>query len=239
MIRTAIVAVFLTLYTLIVAPPLMLHALLTGNPDLLFRVGRAGAYFSARLVGLKIKVEGREKIPAGTCLFLANHTSFVDPVPIVWAIHRRIAILLKRSLLSIPIVGWAFRIAKFVPVDRSNARSGIASVQLATERMKQGLSFLAYPEGTRSYDGRLLPFKKAIFAIAINARVPIVPMVLIGAQKIAPKGSLRISPGEVTVRFGDPIDASAYTIAQRRELADRVHAAMAALLPPDQQPLKM
>jgi 1-acyl-sn-glycerol-3-phosphate acyltransferase len=239
MIRTAIVAVFLTLYTLIVAPPLMFHALLTGNPDLLFRVGRAGAYFSARLAGLKINVDGHEKIPPGTCLFLANHTSFVDPVPIVWAIHRRIAILLKRSLLSIPIVGWAFRIAKFVPVDRSNARSGIASAELATARMKQGLSFLAYPEGTRSYDGRLLPFKKAIFAIAINARVPIVPLVLIGAQKIAPKGSLRITPGEVTVRFGHPIDASAYTITQRRELADRVHAAMAALLPPDQQPLKL
>jgi 1-acyl-sn-glycerol-3-phosphate acyltransferase len=239
MIRTAIVAVFLTLYTLIVAPPLMLHALLTGNPDLLFRVGRAGAYSSARLAGLKINVDGHEKIPPGTCLFLANHTSFVDPVPIVWAIRRRIAILLKRSLLSIPIVGWAFRIAKFVPVDRSNARSGIASAQLATERLEQGISFLAYPEGTRSYDGRLLPFKKAIFAIAINARVPIVPLVLTGAQKIAPKGSLRITPGEVTVRFGHPIDASAYTITQRWELADRVHAAMAALLPPDQQPLKL
>jgi len=224
---------------MVVSPLPMLYALITGDIEPLFRAGLAGAYFSARLVGIKIKVEGREKIPTGTCFFLANHTSFVDPVPIVWAIDRRIAILLKRSLLSIPIIGWAFRIAKFVPVDRSNARSGIASAELATERMKQGLSFLAYPEGTRSYDGRLLPFKKAIFAIAINARVPIVPMVLIGAQKIAPKGSLRISPGEVTVRFGDPIDASIYTIAQRRELADRVHAAMAALLPPDQQPLKM
>nr|HEV7952448.1 lysophospholipid acyltransferase family protein [Candidatus Acidoferrales bacterium] len=239
MIRTAIVTVFLTLYTLVVAPPLILHALLTGNPDLLFRVGSAGAYFSARLVGLKIKVEGHEKIPAGTCLFLANHTSFVDPVPIVWAIHRRIAILLKRSLLSIPIVGWAFRIAKFVPVDRSNRGSAIASIDLAAERMKQGLSFLAYPEGTRSYDGRLLPFKKGVFVLAIKAQAQIVPMVLIGAQRIAPKGSLRISPGEVTVRFGDQIDASTYTITQRRELADRVHAAMAALLPPDQQPLKL
>lgn len=239
MIRTAIVAVFLTLYTIVVAPLLMLHAWITGNVNPLFRAGISGAYFSALLVGIKIKVEGREKIPSGTCLFLANHTSFVDPVPIVWAIHRRIAILLKRSLLSIPIIGWAFRIAKFVPVDRSNARSGIASAELATERMKQGLSFLAYPEGTRSYDGRLLPFKKAMFAIAINARVPIVPMVLIGAHRIAPKGSLSITPGDVTVRFGDSIDASAYTIAQRRELAGRVHSAMAALLPPDQQPLQL
>jgi len=239
MIRPAIVAVFLTLYTIIVAPPLMLYAWITGNVNPLFRAGISGAYFSARLAGMKIKVEGREKIPLGTCLFLANHTSFVDPVPIVWAIHRRTAILLKRSLLSIPIIGWAFRIAKYVPVDRANARSGIASAELATERLKQGISFLVYPEGTRSYGGRLLPFKKAIFAIAINAKVPIVPLVLIGAQKIAPKGSLRITPGEVTVRFGDPIDASTYAITQRRELADKVHAAMAALLPPDQQPLKL
>lgn len=239
MIRTAIVAVFLTLYTIVVAPLLMFYALLTGNADPLFRAGISGAYFSTRIVGIKIKVEGREKIPPGTCLFLANHTSFVDPVPIVWAIHRRTAILLKRSLLSIPIIGWAFRIAKYVPVDRSNARSGIASAELATESLKRGLSFLAYPEGTRSYDGRLLPFKKAIFAIAINAHVPIVPMVLIGAQRIAPKGSLRINPGELTVRFGDPIDTGAYTITQRRKLADRVHAAMAALLPSDQQPLKL
>ena len=149
----------------------MLHAWITGNAIRYYRAGISGAYVASRMVGLKIKVEGREKIPPGTCLFLANHTSFVDPVPIVWAIHRRVAILLKRSLLSIPIIGWAFRIAKFVPVDRSNARSGIASAELATERMKEGLSFLAYPEGTRSYDGRLLPFKKAIFAIAINARV--------------------------------------------------------------------
>jgi 1-acyl-sn-glycerol-3-phosphate acyltransferase len=239
MIRTAIVAIFLTVYTILVAPPLMLYAWLTGNVNPLFRAGISGAYFSARLVGIKIKVEGREKIPPGTCLFLANHTSFVDPIPIVWAIHRRTAILLKRSLLSIPIIGWAFRIAKYVPVDRSNARSGIASAELATERLKQGISFLAYPEGTRSFDGRLLPFKKAIFAIAINAHVPIVPLVLIGAQKIAPKGSLRIAPGEVTVRFGDPIDASAYAITQRRELGDRVHAAMAALLPLDQQPINL
>lgn len=239
MIRTAIVAVFLTLYTLVISPFLLFHAWITGNPDLLFRAGITGAHFIARVVGVKIKIEGREKIPPSTCLFLANHTSFVDPIPIVWAIPRRVAILLKRSLLSIPIVGWGFRLAKFVPVDRSNARFGIASAELATERMKQGLSFLAYPEGTRSYDGRLLPFKKAIFAIAINARLPIVPVALIGAQKIAPKGSLRIRSGEVTIRFGDPIDASAYKITQRRELANRVRAAMAALLPPDQQPIDL
>jgi 1-acyl-sn-glycerol-3-phosphate acyltransferase len=239
MIRTAIVAIFLSLYTLIVAPFLLLHAWITGNPDALFRAGVSGAHFIARVVGMQIKVEGRDKIPPGVCLFLANHTSFVDPVPILWAVRRRVAVLLKKSLFSVPLIGSAFRLAKFVPVDRGNWQSGNASAALAVEHMKHGISFLAYPEGTRSYDGHLLKFKKGVFAIAIEAQVLIVPLVLIGAQKIAPKGSLSITPGEVTVRFGDPIDASTYPIDQRKELSERVRKAMATLLPADQQPIDL
>jgi 1-acyl-sn-glycerol-3-phosphate acyltransferase len=239
MIRTAIVAVLLTLYTLIVGPFLLLHAWITGNPDLLYRTGLSGAYAVARLVGLRIKVEGHEKIPQATCLFLANHTSFVDALPIMWAIPRRVGVLLKKSLFSIPIVGWGFRLAKFVPVERGEKESGIAAVDLAAERMKQGMSFLAYPEGTRSYDGRLLPFKKGVFIVAIKAQTQIVPMVMTNGHCIAPKGSLAITPGEVVVRFGDPIDVSGYTIDQRAELAQRVRAAMASLLPPDQKPIDL
>ncbi len=239
MIRTAIVAVFLTLYTLIVGPILLIYTAITGNPDLMFRVGVSGVYFIARAVGLRIRVEGREKVPRGVCLFLANHTSFVDPVAIVWAIPRRISILAKKSLFSIPIIGWAFRLAGFVPVDRSNREAAITSVNRAAEGMKQGTSFLAYPEGTRSYDGRLLPFKKGVFTMAIRAGVPVVPMALAGAQKIAPKKSLRIRPGQVVLRFGDPIDASQYSMEDRDALSSRVRASMAALLPPDQRPLDL
>ncbi len=237
MIRTAIVAIFLSLYTIIAGPFLLLHAWITGNPDFLFRAGVSGAYFISYAVGLRIKIEGREKVPLGVCLFLANHTSFADPVGIVWAIPRRVAILAKKSLFSIPFIGWAFHLAKFVPVDRTNREAAIASVDLAAERIKQGISFLAYPEGTRSFDGRLLPFKKGVFVMAIKAGVQIVPMALAGAHRIAPKKSLRISRGEVVVRFGDPIDASKYTLDDRDELAERVHAAMADLLPADQKPL--
>jgi 1-acyl-sn-glycerol-3-phosphate acyltransferase len=239
MIRTAFVAISLTLHTLIAGPFLLLHACITGNPNLLYHAGVSGAYVVSRMVGMRTIIEGREKIPNVTCLFLANHTSFVDPVPIMWAIPRRVGVLLKKSLFSIPLIGWAFRLANFVPVERGNKESGIASVNLAAERIEQGMSFLAYPEGTRSYDGRLLPFKKGVFIIAIKARVQIVPMVLSGAQRIAPKGSIRIFAGDVTVRFGDPIDASAYSIDQRAELAACVRAAMAALLPADQQPLDL
>jgi 1-acyl-sn-glycerol-3-phosphate acyltransferase len=239
MIRTTIVAVLLTLYTLIAGPLLILHAWISRNPDFLYRAGLSGAHGVARLVGLKITVEGREKIPQGTCLFLANHTSFVDALPIMWAIPRRVGVLLKKSLFSIPIVGWGFRLAKFVPVERGNLESGVTAVDLAADRINQGMSFLAYPEGTRSYDGRLLPFKKGVFIIAIKAQTQIVPMVMTNGHRIAPKGSLRITPGQVIVRFGDPIDAGAYTIERRAELAQRVRAAMAALLPRDQQPIDL
>jgi 1-acyl-sn-glycerol-3-phosphate acyltransferase len=239
MIRTAIVAVFLTLYTLIVGPFLLIYTAITGNPDVMFRVGVGGVYFISYVVGLRIRIEGQEKVPPGVCFFLANHTSFVDPIGIVWAIPRRISILAKESLFSIPIIGWAFHLARFVPVDRSNREAAIASVRRAAEKMKQGTSFLAYPEGTRSYDGRLLPFKKGVFMMAIEAGATIVPMALAGAQKIAPKKSLRIRPGEVVLRFGDPIDSTKYSMDERDVLSDRVRAAMAALLPEDQRPFDL
>ncbi len=239
MIRTAIVAVFLTLYTLILGPILLLYTAIAGNPNLIFRVGVGGVQFISYVVGLRVKIEGREKVPAGVCLFLANHTSFIDAAPIVSAIPRRICILAKKSLFSIPIVGWAFRLAGFVPVDRSNREAAVASMKLAAESMKRGNSFLAYPEGTRSFDGRLLPFKKGVFAMAIEAGVPIVPMALAGAHEILPKKSVRIRPGQVVLRFGAPIDASQYTMEKRDDLARRARAAMAALLPDEQRPFDL
>jgi 1-acyl-sn-glycerol-3-phosphate acyltransferase len=102
--------------------------------------------------------------------------------------------------------------------------------------MKNGVSFLIYPEGTRSPDGRLLPFRRGAIALAIKAGVPVVPVACSGAHRVIPKKSYRITPGEVVVRFCPAVDSSQYSIARRNELAERVHAAIAAALPPDQQP---
>src|SRR5207302_11200963 len=135
-----------------------------------------------------------------------------------------IAVLLKESLFQWPIVGQAFRSVNFVPVNRSHRESAIASVEKATEAMKGGQSFLIYPEGTRSPDGRLQEFKRGAVVMAIKAGVPIVPMVCAGAQKVMEKKSLVIRPGVITVEFLEPIDASAYTFEQRDELNKRVRA---------------
>ncbi|MBZ5697070.1 MAG: 1-acyl-sn-glycerol-3-phosphate acyltransferase [Acidobacteriia bacterium] len=237
MIRTAIVAVFLTLYALLAGPPLILYTLVSRSPDLLYWAGTKGLVFILRVVGMRVRVEGQENIPPGVCLFAANHTSNVDAPAIVGAIPRRIAILARKSLFDIPIIGLAFRLANFVPVDRSNREAALASVKQALEYIKIGSSFLVYPEGTRSPDGHLLRFKKGSFAMAIEAGVPIVPVACSGAHRIMKKNSLVIHPGKVTVRFGLPIDVSGYTIENRDDLARRVHDAIAAQLPEDQRPV--
>lgn len=236
MIRTAIVATLLSLWVLILGPPLILYTLITRSADLMYWVGVKGVVWITYLAGLRVRVVGIENIPAGVCMFAANHTSNADAAAIVGAIPRRLAIFGRKSLFDIPIVGLAFRLAKFVPVDRGNREAALASAEQAVEYMKTGSSFLVYPEGTRSPDGRLSRFKKGTFAMAIEAGVPIVPLACSGAHRVMKKNSLVIHAGKVTVSFGKPIDAAGYSVDQRDDLARRVHDAIADQLPEDQKP---
>jgi 1-acyl-sn-glycerol-3-phosphate acyltransferase len=237
MLRTIFVAIFLSLYTLILGPPFLLYTLITKNGNPLYRAGVGGVMFFARAVGVRVRVVGVERIPQGACLFAANHTSSADAPAVVGAIPRRVAVLLKKALFDWPIVGQAFRSVNFIPVEREVRESAIASVEKAAEAMRAGQSFLIYPEGTRSPDGRLQEFKKGAAVLAIKAGVPIVPTACSGAQKVMAKRSLVIRPGEILVEFLEPIDASKYTWEERDELIRRVHDAMAAALPPDQRPI--
>jgi 1-acyl-sn-glycerol-3-phosphate acyltransferase len=237
MLRTLFVAVSLSLYTVVVGIPLLIYTVLVRSPNALYLAGARGTLFLMRLVGVRVRVRGTERIPPGTCLFVANHTSSADAPAVVNAIPRRIAILLKKSLFRWPIVGQAFTLAHFIPVERSRHESAIASLEKAIKAMREGQSFLIYPEGTRSPDGRLQEFKKGAVVMAIKAGVPIVPVACSGAHLVMEKRSLVIHPGEIVVEFLDAIDASRYSFAQREKLNDVVHDRMAAGLPPDQRPL--
>src|SRR5438445_6218743 len=237
MLRALFIFIFLPLYALLAGPPLLLYTLISRNPDPLYWGGVKGVMFLVRAVGVRVRIAGRERIPAGACLFVANHTSSADAPAVVGAMPRRVAILLKESLFKWPIAGQAFALAGFVPVNRRDRDSAIASVEKATASLRAGQSFLIYPEGTRSPDGRLQRFKKGAVVMAINAGVPIVPMVCSGAHRIMEKRSLVIHPGEIVVEFLDPIDGSGYSIEQRDSLNEKIREAMAAGLPPDQRPL--
>jgi 1-acyl-sn-glycerol-3-phosphate acyltransferase len=237
MLRTFFVAVLLSIFILVVGPPILLYSLAVGNAKLLYRVGVGGVMLAVRAVGVKVRVEGLDHIPPDACLFVANHTSSADAPAVVDSIPRQVAILLKESLFRIPIVGQAFRLAHFVPLNRADRDSAIASLERATEELRKGNSFLIYPEGTRSPDGRLQAFKKGAVVMAIKAGVPVVPIACAGAHRVMEKHSLVIHPGEILVRFCPPIDASRFTVEQRDDLNALVRAALADGLPPDQRPL--
>src|SRR5947209_13010857 len=132
MIRATIVTIFLALYTLVLGLPLILCSFLTGSVDLLYRVSLAAVLFIMRAVGVRVRVEGLENVPPGVCLFVANHSSNADPPAVVGAIPRRISILAKDSLFRIPLVSWAFRLASFVPVNRTNREAAVARDRKST-----------------------------------------------------------------------------------------------------------
>lgn len=237
MIRTILVGTSLALAVILVLPWLVLWSVISGKPDLMYGLAMKVVRFETRLLGVRVRVEGLENVPRGACVFVANHASNIDPMALIPAIPQRVGILAKQELFRIPIFATAMRVAQFVPVDRSDKESTAAAVSLAVQSLKKGLSFVIFSEGTRSPDGRMRPFKRGAFTLAIEAGVPVVPVSIVGTHCVLGKGESIVRPGDVTIRFGLPVDASAYTIEQRAELLTRVEAAVAAGLPPDQQPL--
>jgi 1-acyl-sn-glycerol-3-phosphate acyltransferase len=237
MLRAIFMCVFLSLYVLVVGPPLLIYTFITKHVDPLYWAGIKGVMFFVNCVGVRVHVKGIERIPAGTCIFAANHTSSADAPAVVGAIPRRIAILLKRPLFEWPIVGQAFHLAHFIPVDRFNRESAIESLEKATEALRKGQSFLIYPEGTRSNDGRLQEFKKGTAVMAIKSGMPVVPVACSGAHRVMEKRKLAIKPGHILVEFLEPIDSTKYSLDEREALAKEIHDQLAAGLPPDQRPI--
>lgn len=238
MIRTILAVIYFALGILLVMPWLILWSFLTGSADFMYRVAMTVVRTGVRIVGVRVRVEGTDNIPPGVCIFVANHVSNIDPLAFVPAIPRRVGLLVKSELFRVPILAKAMRMAGFVPVQRENREAAAGSVEEALKYLKEGLSFAVYPEGTRSRDGRMLPFKKGTFLMAVRATVPVVPVSIVGAQDLMRKGEWAVRPGEVTIRFGPAVDASAYTVEQRAILLARLEELVAAGLPEDQKPHK-
>jgi 1-acyl-sn-glycerol-3-phosphate acyltransferase len=235
MIRTIAVMLFVVPALIFVLPLLILWTLITGDADFMYWVFIGALRVTMRIAGIHIRAEGVENIPVGVCIFASNHASNIDPVAMVPHIPRRVALLAKKEVFQIPILSKALHLAKLVPVDRADKEAAAESVDVAVKYLKEGLSFLVYPEGTRSPDGRLLPFKKGTFVMAIRAGVPIVPISLAGTQRLMRKGDWTIHPGAVVVRFGPPVNSAEYSAEQRDELRKRVQDLVAAGLPEDQK----
>ncbi|HEV2616887.1 MAG TPA: lysophospholipid acyltransferase family protein [Candidatus Acidoferrales bacterium] len=228
MIRTFTAVTFLGLFILFAGLPVIAYSLLSGTSDFLFRAGKWGIRLSLRLAGVRVRTEGLHNIPPGVCIFAANHVSNLDPPAALIAIPRRISFLAKREVFGVPVVGTALRLGKIVAVDRSDRDAAIASIDQAVQYLNEGISFAVFPEGTRSKDGQLKPFKKGTFVMAIQGRVPVVPVSILGSRDRMPKGTLATIPGEILIRFAPSIDSTAYTMEERELLLARVQEAVAA-----------
>ena len=213
------------------------YSLLRGNTNLLYRIGMGIARLGLRVGGIKILVHGRENIPANCpCIFMANHVSNLDPPVLLPLIPGHTSVLLKSSLMRIPILGTAMRMGKFVPVERGSTQEAARrSVNAAAEAVRSGLHLVVFPEGTRSRDGRLAAFKKGPFFLAEQTHAPIIPVAIAGTEQLLRKGSASIHPGTVSLSYLPLIKPADF--ASREALMSAVHAAIAQALPPELRPL--
>lgn len=204
---------------------------LTGNVLPLYKATRFMLSSSCRLAGVRFQVEGLDRIPRDrACIFMSNHVSNLDPPALISIIPGRTSAFMKRSLMNLPILGTGFRQGEFIAVDRTgNPSDAQRSVAEAQRVLAKGVHITTFVEGTRSPDGRMLPFKKGPFFLAMAAGAPCVPVSIHGTEALLPKGSKRIRRGIAHVVFHPPIDPKAF--ATRDELMRAVRAAVASGLP--------
>jgi 1-acyl-sn-glycerol-3-phosphate acyltransferase len=184
-----------------------------------------------RFAGVQIQVVQRAALsPERAYVFMANHLSALDIWALFVALPIRVRMIAKKQLGWIPLFGWAMRAGRFMFIDRKNAVAARRTIDEAARRIGGGESVLLFPEGTRSRDGSLGPFKKGGIHLAIAAEVPIVPVAIRGTRELMPRGSLLLRGGKVSVTIGELIPTAGLSVEDRNQLVERVRAAIAEML---------
>jgi 1-acyl-sn-glycerol-3-phosphate acyltransferase len=221
----------MSLYVAMAAPVGMALAVTFRWKSLLYVLGHWGVTVGTSLAGIRTNVAGREHLrPGEAVVFCCNHQSNIDPPILFQALHPRLHILFKRELTRLPLLGRAFQMGGFVPIDRGSREQSMAAIEQAAASLRQGNSFLTFPEGTRSRTGALLPFKRGPFLMALKAQVPVVPVAIQGGAASMRKGSPIVRPTTVSVRIGKPVETRGMGVSDRELLADTVRARVEALL---------
>jgi 1-acyl-sn-glycerol-3-phosphate acyltransferase len=203
---------------------------ITGDIRFLYWLFMSGARAGVRLAGVRVETIGLDKLDTSrSYIFMSNHVSTLDPPIQIPRIPGRTSVMVKKELFKIPILGRTMLIGSLVPVDRGNRGAGIEAVTAAKAVVLQGINMTIYVEGTRSFDGKLLPFKKGPFYLAMECGVPVVPMTIVGTHYAMPKGRFSIKPTTVKMIYHAPIEPEDF--GSREDLMEKVRAVIESGLP--------
>jgi len=195
--------------------------------NLYFFISRFWAKTIIFFTAVPLKVEGLEKIPASPCIFMSNHQSYFDVITLIASLPRPARFVAKRILKFIPVFGQLMWASGHIIIDRANPKQAFSELDRAAERINQGVSVLVFPEGTRSIDHKLGPFKKGGFVLAIKSKVPIMPISITGTQSMMPKGRYSFQrPKLIQVKISEPINLADLDLSQKQALMDLVRKAI-------------
>jgi 1-acyl-sn-glycerol-3-phosphate acyltransferase len=209
----------------------LVASLIDGTGDWQHKTAQAWSRALLLVGGVRVKLVGLERIQKnGSYVFASNHLSFADTPVMLANIPCQFRFLAKHSLFNVPFIGFHLRRGGHIPVPREDARAAVRAIQEAGRMIRERkISVLLFPEGGRT-DGELRPFKEGAALIAIAGGVPIVPVAVTGTRTVMPMGSLRMVPGRVEVRIGQPIPTEGLTAKDRKILSEQVRNQVAAML---------
>ena len=213
------------LYTMVFCVPVIIAAIFNRTGRAPYWLGRIWAWLLMKTNRVKIQIEGMDKVIKNcSYVFIANHVSNLDPPAMLVALKNPLRFVAKKSLTKIPVFGIAIRLARMIIIDRDDSKSARDAINRAVQDLKDGISAFFFAEGTRSLDGQLQKFKKGGIILALKAKLPIVPITIVGSYKLLPKNALRIKAGVMKIIIGDPIDTTVYTENDRDDLLEKVRS---------------
>lgn len=218
--------------TLVLAPVVIAVALVDSHAPLVDRLIRLWGRIFVLTSGADLSVEGLEKLdPAKRYVLVPNHASYLDIPCLLTALDTQpIRFMAKASLFKVPILGWGMLAAGFIPIDRNRSSKGKASFDLAVRRIRGGNTIVIFPEGGRSHERTMKPFKHGAFLLAMKSGLPLVPIAIRGTYDVLPASTLILSPGQVKIVVGDPVDVSELSVKQKDELVQSTRASILAML---------
>jgi len=223
MIRSALLVVIAVIVTAFMSVCAFLFPIISPGENKVHKIANLWARMLLWLTNTRVDVIGRENVLMNRPqIFMANHQSDFDILIVLAHIPGQFRWIAKKELFKIPVFGKAMRNAGYIEIDRQNHEKALMSLDEAAQKIREGKSVVTFPEGTRSRDGKIKPFKQGMFHLAIRSGVPIVPISIIGANEIMPKRTLKVRPGRITMIIDRPVEVTGYTLDTRGELIEKI-----------------